>query len=137
MLRYWRGPLLPACCVLSSFIIHTTPLQIETVDKYQGRDKLCIIVSLVRCNSDRQVGNLLSDWRRLNVAFTRAKAKLIVVGSIETLESNNLLGKFVTLAKAKSWVRILLAHAYSSIAVIICTTLRPTARVVNETIFVI
>ena len=92
-------------------MIRNTPLQIETVDKYQGRDKLCIIVSLVRCNSDRQVGNLLSDWRRLNVAFTRAKAKLIVVGSIETLACNDLLGKFVTLATTKSWVRVVLVHA--------------------------
>ena len=67
---------------------------------------MCIIVSLVRCNSNNQIGNLLSDWRRLNVAFTRAKAKLIVVGSTRTLMCNNLLSKFVTLATTKSWVRV-------------------------------
>lgn len=51
------------------------------MDKFQGRDKDCIIVSLVRTSAGNQIGGLLRDWRRVNVAFTRAKKKLILVGS--------------------------------------------------------
>mmetsp|Transcript_6497 Transcript_6497/g.8514 ORF Transcript_6497/g.8514 Transcript_6497/m.8514 type:complete len:193 (+) Transcript_6497:5-583(+) len=56
----------------------TPELEVHTIDKYQGRDKSCIFISLVRSNLDRKVGNLLRDWRRINVAFTRAKSKLIL-----------------------------------------------------------
>lgn len=37
-----------------------------------------IILSLVRSNTDGHIGKLIKDWRRINVAFTRAKSKLIV-----------------------------------------------------------
>lgn len=43
----------------------------------QGRDKECVLVSLVRSNSGREAGRLLADWRRVNVAVTRARAKLV------------------------------------------------------------
>ena len=62
-------------------------VEVSTVDKYQGRDKECIIVSLVRSNTERRIGSLLRDWRRINVAFTRAKKKLILIGSETTLKS--------------------------------------------------
>jgi DNA replication ATP-dependent helicase Dna2 len=78
-------------------------LEVSTVDRYQGRDKLCIIVSLVRSNSDKQVGMLLRDWRRINVAFTRAKAKLVVIGSKSTLQSAPMLNSFVKLADERKW----------------------------------
>lgn len=52
-----------------------------TADQFQGKDKDCVIISLVRSNSQNQIGDLLQDWRRLNVAFTRAKSKLIIIGS--------------------------------------------------------
>ena len=64
-------------------------LEISTVDTFQGKDRECVVVSLVRCNSEGAVGELLEDWRRLNVAFTRARSKLIVVGSAGTLVSSN------------------------------------------------
>ena len=57
------------------------------MDKFQGRDKDCIIVSLVRNSSGNQIGGLLRDWRRVNVAFTRAKKKLILVGSESSLRN--------------------------------------------------
>lgn len=79
-------------------------LELNTVDKYQGRDKQCIIVSFVRSNPDRVVGELLNDWRRLNVAFTRAKAKLVLVGSKETLSASQLLVQFLTLLKEHSCI---------------------------------
>ena len=57
--------------------------EISTVDKYQGRDMSAIILSTVRSNPEGMVGDLLRDWRRINVALTRAKQKLIVIGSLD------------------------------------------------------
>ncbi|KAM8894285.1 DNA replication ATP-dependent helicase/nuclease DNA2 isoform 2-T2 [Spinachia spinachia] len=63
-----------------------TGVEVNTVDRYQGRDKSLIIFSFVRSTSEEQnLGELLKDWRRLNVAITRAKHKLLMVGSATTL----------------------------------------------------
>ncbi|XP_062486450.1 DNA replication ATP-dependent helicase/nuclease DNA2 [Pezoporus occidentalis] len=60
-------------------------VEVNTVDKYQGRDKSIIIVSFVRNSNEENLGTLLKDWRRLNVAITRAKHKLIMVGCVPSL----------------------------------------------------
>ncbi|KAL2303290.1 hypothetical protein Nmel_010755, partial [Mimus melanotis] len=60
-------------------------VEVNTVDKYQGRDKSIIIVSFVRNSIDENLGSLLKDWRRLNVAITRAKHKLVMVGCVPSL----------------------------------------------------
>uniref|UniRef100_A0A7N8WLZ2 DNA replication ATP-dependent helicase/nuclease DNA2 n=1 Tax=Mastacembelus armatus TaxID=205130 RepID=A0A7N8WLZ2_9TELE len=59
-----------------------TGVEVNTVDRYQGRDKSLIILSFVRSSTEE----LLKDWRRLNVAITRAKHKLVMVGSATTLQ---------------------------------------------------
>ncbi|KAI8362270.1 P-loop containing nucleoside triphosphate hydrolase protein [Mortierella sp. GBAus27b] len=59
-------------------------IEIGTVDGFQGREKEAIILTLVRSNDSGQVG-FLSDRRRLNVAMTRSKKHLCVVGDSETL----------------------------------------------------
>jgi DNA replication ATP-dependent helicase Dna2 len=64
-------------------------MEISTVDSYQGRDKPTIIMSLVRSNLNGNAGRLLQDDRRLNVALTRAKHKLIIVGSFSTLRTGS------------------------------------------------
>lgn len=87
-------------------------LEMHTADKFQGRDKEVVIVSCVRSNSEKKVGELLRDWRRVNVAFTRARTKLLVVGSKRTLrDGNDLLGKYVHLVEEKGWVYDLPRHA--------------------------
>ncbi|RKO85155.1 AAA domain-containing protein, partial [Blyttiomyces helicus] len=58
---------------------HRPGIEILTVDRFQGRDKDCVVASLVRSNGKQKIGELLRDWRRINVAFTRAKRKLIVI----------------------------------------------------------
>ncbi|KAL4585843.1 hypothetical protein LXL04_010469 [Taraxacum kok-saghyz] len=64
-----------------------TSVEIHTIDKYQGRDKDCILVSFVRSSNNPKncKSSLLGDWHRINVALTRAKKKLIMVGSQRTL----------------------------------------------------
>jgi hypothetical protein len=57
-----------------------------TCAHFQGRDKPCIVLSFVRSNSRGSAGRLLADWQRLNVALTRAKHKLIMLGCAATLQ---------------------------------------------------
>ncbi len=59
-------------------------LEIDTVDGFQGREKEAVLITLVRSNREGEIG-FLSDARRMNVALTRARRKLIVVGDSATL----------------------------------------------------
>lgn len=59
-------------------------VEIKSVDGFQGREKEIIILSLVRANPQEEIG-FLQDLRRLNVAITRAKRKLIIVGDGKTI----------------------------------------------------
>jgi DNA polymerase alpha-associated DNA helicase A len=61
-------------------------VEIGTVDGFQGREKEAVILSLVRSNFDHQVGFLM-DYRRLNVAITRAKRHLCIIGDSDTVMS--------------------------------------------------
>ena len=59
-------------------------ITINTVDGFQGQERDVILISLVRANEDGQIG-FLSDLRRMNVAITRARMKLIILGDASTL----------------------------------------------------
>lgn len=81
-------------------------IEINTVDGFQGREKECIILSLVRSNEEFEVG-FLKDERRLNVAMTRPKRQLCVIGNMETLERSKVpfLKKWVNWAEENFEIR--------------------------------
>jgi ATP-dependent RNA/DNA helicase IGHMBP2 len=59
-------------------------LEIDSVDGFQGREKEAVVLSMVRSNREGEVG-FLADVRRMNVALTRARRKLLVIGDSATL----------------------------------------------------
>lgn len=63
---------------------NSTSIEIRSVDAFQGRERDVILFSAVRSNRDGRIG-FLSDWRRLNVALTRARKGLVLVGDFDTL----------------------------------------------------
>jgi superfamily I DNA and/or RNA helicase len=76
-----------------------TGLEIGSVDGFQGREKEAVILSLVRSNEGGQIG-FLSDMRRLNVAITRARRCLVVIGDSATITRHPVYEKFVAHADA-------------------------------------
>ncbi|KAJ2719684.1 DNA replication endonuclease-helicase Dna2 [Coemansia sp. Benny D115] len=82
-------------------------IEMHTIDRYQGRDADVVIISFVRSNVGQAIGDLLRDWHRINVAITRARYKLIMVGSRSTLQRSPLLGGLIKiLAKDNCVVQI-------------------------------
>lgn len=59
-------------------------IEIDTVDGFQGREKEAVVLSLVRSNPEGEIG-FLGDVRRMNVALTRARRKLVAIGDSATL----------------------------------------------------
>ncbi|KAI0826200.1 P-loop containing nucleoside triphosphate hydrolase protein [Irpex lacteus] len=85
--------------------VYGLELEIGTVDGMQGREKDAVIISLVRSNANREVG-FLKDKRRLNVAMTRAKRHLCVVGDSSTVQHGSpFLKKWLTWLENNADVR--------------------------------
>ncbi|KAF2401372.1 hypothetical protein EJ06DRAFT_475899 [Trichodelitschia bisporula] len=80
-------------------------VELHTADKFQGRDKEAVVVSFVRSNDDAGVGELLRDWRRINVALTRARSKLVLIGSKKTLlQGGEVLKGMVGICERQGWM---------------------------------
>ncbi len=86
----FRGllPGYPALLALNS------QFSVNTVDSFQGQEKDIIYISLVRSNKDGEIG-FLKDIRRTNVALTRAKHQLVVVGDSATLSTHDFYARLV------------------------------------------
>ncbi len=70
------------------------PVEVNSVDGFQGREKEAVIISLVRSNLEGEIG-FLADTRRMNVALTRARRKLIVIGDSATITADPFYARLV------------------------------------------
>jgi ATP-dependent RNA/DNA helicase IGHMBP2 len=68
--------------------------KVSTIDSYQGQEADIVILSLVRSNENGEIG-FLKDYRRMNVALTRAKKQLFVIGDSVTLSSDSFYQQFL------------------------------------------
>ena len=73
-------------------------IEVNSVDGFQGREKEVILISFVRSNNAGEIG-FLNDLRRLNVAITRARRKLICIGNAETLSHHPTYQRFIEYIK--------------------------------------
>jgi ATP-dependent RNA/DNA helicase IGHMBP2 len=80
-------------------LVPAPDIEVDTVDGFQGREKEAVVVSLVRSNRDGEIG-FLGDIRRMNVALTRARRKLIVVGDSATITAHPFYRRLVAYFEA-------------------------------------
>lgn len=91
-------------------------IEIASVDSFQGREKECIIYTLVRSNPHRNVGFLSSD-QRTNVAITRAKRLLMIVADTETLGAHKFLKRLFNFCEnnAQYWSAAEFEQTYEAV----------------------
>lgn len=109
LIGYYQDHELPSIAILSPYreqLLHMqkhiaadpvlSPLGIvvQTIDGYQGQERDVVYISLVRSNTKNTIG-FLSDYRRMNVAMTRARMKLVVVGDSATIGADAFYGAFI------------------------------------------
>lgn len=75
-------------------------ITVHTVDGFQGQERDVIFISLVRANENGQIG-FLRDLRRMNVAITRARMKLLILGDADTLTRNRFYKELYFYIEAK------------------------------------
>lgn len=87
--------------ILKEQVEHTPELQeilahisVNTIDSFQGQERDIVYISLTRSNVEGAIG-FLSDIRRMNVAMTRARKKLVVIGDSATLTSSDFYEEFI------------------------------------------
>jgi DNA replication ATP-dependent helicase Dna2 len=76
----------------------------NTIDKFQGLDNDVTIMSLVRSNEQKEINELLKERSRLNVALTRARHKLIIIGSLDTFKIHEPYCTLLTFMLEKGWI---------------------------------
>ena len=81
--------------LLRELLADVPGLEIDSVDGFQGREKEAVVISLVRSNRDGEIG-FLADTRRTNVALTRARRKLVVIGDSATLANDPFYARMLT-----------------------------------------
>lgn len=89
---------------LNRLLMDKPDVEVLTADQFQGRDKDCVIISLVKSNKEKKVGDLLKEWRRVNVAITRSRSKLIILGSKSTISSGDSMKVFIDILQEKGWI---------------------------------
>lgn len=105
----WIGVITPYDDQAAEISRRIPDFRVSTVDGFQGREKEIIILSFVRSNPRGDIG-FLADARRLNVAITRAKVKLVALGDSTTLASDPLLRKFLEFVRERGTYLTLSPH---------------------------
>ena len=92
--------------VLKEQLLHSPALQVygdkisvNTIDSFQGQERDIVYISMTRSNSDGIIG-FLSDTRRMNVAMTRARKKLVITGDSATLSRFPFYANFIAYAES-------------------------------------
>ncbi|XGW04625.1 hypothetical protein V3C99_015650 [Haemonchus contortus] len=85
--------------VIKSVLGDDIKIEVNSVDQFQGRDKRVIVWSLVWTEDSGRKCDLLRDRRRVNVALTRAKHKLIVVGCAESMRTIDIMSRVIDSVK--------------------------------------
>jgi superfamily I DNA and/or RNA helicase len=88
-------------------------IKVNTVDAFQGQERDIIYISLVRSNNNGDIG-FLKDYRRMNVAMTRAKKKLIIIGDSATLSNDAFYSDFLELMEVRGHYKTAWNYLYSS-----------------------
>lgn len=88
-------------------------ITINTVDGFQGQERDVILISLVRANEDGQIG-FLNDLRRMNVAITRARMKLIILGDASTLTRHAFYKKLYEYIQERGVIKHIMPHQEDS-----------------------
>ena len=76
----------------------TGMISVNTIDSFQGQERDIVYISLTRSNTEGAIG-FLSDIRRMNVAMTRARKKLVVIGDSTTLASSPFYTDFIAFSQ--------------------------------------
>lgn len=76
-------------------------ISINTIDSFQGQERDIVYISMTRSNAENSIG-FLSDIRRMNVAMTRARKKLVVIGDSATLSQFSFYADFISYAQEKN-----------------------------------
>ncbi|GAB4041157.1 AAA domain-containing protein [Spirosoma gilvum] len=80
-------------------LVYGDKISVNTIDSFQGQERDIVYISLVRSNTEGDIG-FLSDIRRMNVAMTRARKKLVIIGDSATLASLPFYADFITYSEA-------------------------------------
>jgi superfamily I DNA and/or RNA helicase len=78
-------------------LAHRNKISVNTIDSFQGQERDIVYISMTRSNTENNIG-FLSDIRRMNVAMTRARKKLVVIGDSGTLSQLPFYANFITYA---------------------------------------
>jgi superfamily I DNA and/or RNA helicase len=84
--------------LLQETFADVSQVSVNTIDSFQGQERDVIYMSLVRSNPKSEIG-FLKDYRRMNVAMTRARKKLVIIGDSATLGNDRFYGDFLSYAE--------------------------------------
>lgn len=115
LLEAYNGNLQPAVALISPYreqvllmekyiaedpVLAESSIRINTIDGFQGQESDVVYISLVRSNQKSEIG-FLKDYRRMNVAMTRARKQLVIVGDSATIGNNNFYQNFLEYCEAQ------------------------------------